>query len=294
MSLITRYIRKNFKKGDDIRDAGQKTPDDIERWDDIYYGPDKKWQIMDVYRPKNTTGKLPVIVSVHGGAWCYGDKELYQWYTMSLAQRGFAVVNFTYRLADEFKFPAAIEDTNSVIKWIIENDEWFDLDHIFMVGDSAGGHMATIYSALCTNPEYAAKLGIEPPKFKDGRSFVPNAVGLNCGAYEISFEDKHTRALMRNLLKKKGNAYERDVINPIPYVNEKFPRAFVMTANADHLLAPPAQMGLVRKLEECGVEVVNRTYGSDDNPLGHVFHCDMRSADAAKCNDDECDFFKKA
>ena len=107
-------VRKSFAAGDMIRDAGLKTPKDVQRFDDIVYGEDKVWQSLDVYRPKatNIEEKLPVIVSVHGGGWVYGDKKLYQFYCMSLAQRGFAVVNFSYRLAPESKFPASIIDTN--------------------------------------------------------------------------------------------------------------------------------------------------------------------------------------
>ena len=111
MSAIADLIRKQFKEGDDIRDAGLTTPAGIKRFDDIAYGPDIDWQVLDVYRPKDIEGPLPVIVSVHGGGWVYGDKERYQWYCMDLALRGFAVVNFTYRLAPEFKFPASMEDT---------------------------------------------------------------------------------------------------------------------------------------------------------------------------------------
>ena len=122
MSLMTWMLRRNFTSSDNKRDAGLTTPDDIERWDDICYGTDAKWQTMDVYRPKGTTDKLPVIVSIHGGGWTYGDKERYQWYCMNLAQRGFAVVNFTYRVAPEFKFPAGIEDTSLVFQWMLTHD----------------------------------------------------------------------------------------------------------------------------------------------------------------------------
>ena len=38
----------------------------------------------------------PVIVSFHGGGWVYGDKNVYQFYCMELAKRGFAVVNYSY------------------------------------------------------------------------------------------------------------------------------------------------------------------------------------------------------
>lgn len=111
MSKTSDFIRKSFKEGDDIRDAGLSTPNDIVRFDNLIYGTDAQWQRLDVYRPKKLGGGLPVIVSVHGGGWVYGDKERYQFYCMNLAQRGFAVINYTYRLAPEFPFPAALEDT---------------------------------------------------------------------------------------------------------------------------------------------------------------------------------------
>ena len=117
MSFTSFLLRSAFERGDNKRDAGLETPEDIRRYDDIAYGGDARWQVLDVYRPKNETGKLPVIVSVHGGGWVYGDKERYQYYCMSLAQHGFAVVNYTYRLAPKFKFPASLEDTNLVFRW---------------------------------------------------------------------------------------------------------------------------------------------------------------------------------
>ena len=142
-----------------IRDAGLTTPDDIQRFDNIVYGEDKVWQSLDVYRPKaiNIEEKLAVIVSVHGGGWVYGDKKTYQFYCMSLAQRGFAVVNFSYRLAPESKFPASIIDTNLVFGWILDHAEeyGFDTENVFAVGDSAGAHMLGLYTNLCTNPKYA-------------------------------------------------------------------------------------------------------------------------------------------
>ena len=51
--------RKEFKAGDDVRDAGLTTPDDIRRYDDILYGEDTGWQLLDVYRPKEADGTHP-------------------------------------------------------------------------------------------------------------------------------------------------------------------------------------------------------------------------------------------
>ena len=92
MSLYGLGLRASFKISDTIRDRGLQAPKDIVRFDNLPYGTDPRWQTLDVYRPKNAGGTaLPVIVSVHGGGWVYGDKNLYQYYCMSLAQHGFAL-----------------------------------------------------------------------------------------------------------------------------------------------------------------------------------------------------------
>ena len=60
-----------------------------------------------------------MIVNIHGGGYFYGDKELYRFYCMHLAEYGFAVINYNYRLSPENKFPAPLEDTFSVFFFFI-------------------------------------------------------------------------------------------------------------------------------------------------------------------------------
>ena len=111
------YIRSlsEFCESNAIDDAkrneGLKTPRGIQRIDDLRYGEDER-NVLDVYRPKDAHGRLPVIVSIHGGGWVYGNKEIMQFYCMSLAEKGFAVVNFNYRLAPYHKHPVPLEDAN--------------------------------------------------------------------------------------------------------------------------------------------------------------------------------------
>ncbi|MCH5270784.1 MAG: alpha/beta hydrolase [Lachnospiraceae bacterium] len=291
MSATSDMIRKSFKEGDDIRDAGLTTPEGIKRYDDIVYGSDEMWQMLDVYRPKDKEGqRLPVIVSVHGGGWVYGDKERYQFYCMSLAERGFAVVNFTYRLAPEYKFPASLEDTNLVFTWILEHAEEYDFDteHIFGVGDSAGAHILGLYTAICTNLEYAKNYDFKVPQ-----GFVPTAVALNCGKYEIDFgeaSEEQTKKLMEDFLPEKGSRKELELITVTKHVTENYPPVFLMTAVEDFLKEQAPLM--VKKLTACEVPFLYRIYGDKKTRLQHVFHCDMRLADAKLCNDEECNFFR--
>lgn len=295
MSVTSDVVRKLFKEGDDVRDAGLATPDDIVRHDDIPYGADDPCQMLDVYRPLEQEGEvLPVIVSVHGGGWVYGDKERYQWYCMSLAQRGFAVVNFTYRLAPEHKFPSSLVDTCLAFSWVLENAERYDMDasRVFAVGDSAGAHMLSMFSVACTDPAYASALGIEPPE-----GFVPSAVALNCGAYKIVIPE-HKKGdmmldlssnLMEDLLPGGGTDEECALVSPLDHLNGNFPPAFVMTAEDDFLAGDA--LPFVAKLMSNNVEVSFHYYRSAERKLGHVFHCNMRLDEAAMCNDDECAFF---
>lgn len=287
MSEYSEKTRREFTAGDDIRDAGLTTPNDVVRFDDIPYGDASPLQALDVYRPRVAGDRpLPVIVSVHGGAWVYGDKERYQYYCMSLAQRGFAVVNFSYRLAPEWKYPAGIEDTNAVFQWVLTHARkyHFDKKHIFAVGDSAGAHMLAIYCCICTNPEYAARYDFAPPK-----GFAPTAVGLNCGAYAM--RDDWQEPALKDLLPGGGTAEELKWITPIEHITPDFPPAFVMTSNDDFL--KPHAPRLAAKLMEMEVPFALRVYGDKNTPLYHVFHCDMRSVEGARCNDEECDWFRR-
>ena len=286
MSRASDLIRIEFKRSDDIRDAGLTTPEDIVRHDDIVYGDDPKWQSLDVYRPRAAEGKkLPVIVSVHGGGWVYGDKERYQFYCMNLAQRGFAVVNFSYRLAPESKYPAPLEDANAVFGWVLEHAEeyGFDREHIFAVGDSAGAHLLGLYCGICTNPEYAKAYAFDAPE-----GFAPAAIALNCGAYVLAPERD---ALMREFLPGKDPEREYALIDVPSHVTPNFPPTFLMTSNGDFLKAQAPI--LAAKLMEQGVPFVYRFYGDRAHELGHVFHCNIRTEDARLCNDEECDFFKR-
>ena len=158
-------IREGFGTSDAVRDSGLKRPDDVAWENDISYGPHSVWNLLDIYYPRGEERLFPTIISIHGGAWIYGTKEVYQFYGCSLAQRGFTVVNFNYRLAPEHPFPSAVEDINEVFKWIKEHgtEHHMDLDNLFVVGDSAGAQLCAQYMAMRSNPSFAKMFKYSTP-----------------------------------------------------------------------------------------------------------------------------------
>lgn len=75
------------------------------------------------------------------------------------------------------------------------------------------------------------------------------------------------------------------------YVTEEFPPAYIMTADGDflHDQAPV----LYDKLKEKQVSCELHEYVGEEEKLGHVFHLNIKSEAAKKCNDKECRFFKR-
>ena len=288
MSVTGFILRRVFRYFDEKRDAGLTTPANVIRWNDIQYGPDSRWNLLDVYRPGNSGEKrLPVIVSVHGGGWVYGDKERYQYYCMSLAEQGFAVVNFTYRLAPQYKFPAPLEDTNRVFTWVLEHADEYNLDseHVFGVGDSVGAHTLGLFCCLCINPDYAA---VYP--FKAAEGFSPKAVALNCGAYDFENGGRMLAGLLADSLSHKGTPEELRLISMGRHITQDFPPCFIMTCEGDFLAKEALPMA--KKLQDIRVPVEYHYYGDKEHTLGHVFHCNIRIPEAQQCNRDECDFFR--
>ena len=284
LALLLRpyWLNITFGISDFFRDLGLKDPADIVRVDDQRYGEDPM-QVLDVYYPAGTEGKLPAIVSIHGGGYVYGTKETYQYYCMNLAQRGFTVVNFSYRLGPKNKFPAQIEDTNAALRFVCENAERYhiDTDCVFFVGDSAGGHLNAMYSAAVTNPEYAALLGLEIPDYH------LRATALNCGVYRL--EDLLGSREMLSLLEGEPSRYE-ETWDILGHITDSFPPSFVMSATGDMCL--PYAVPMAEYLRSAGVEAELHIYGDASNRLPHVFHVNMKSDDATRCNDEECAFFR--
>ena len=287
MSILSDKIRKEFKAGDDIRDAGLTTPDTIQRFDNILYGEDPEWNTLDLYIPKQEKEKLPIIISFHGGGWVYGDKERYQYYCMSLAERGFAVINFTYRLAPEFKHPAPLEDMNSVAHWLMNHakDYFLDTEHIYGVGDSAGANLLALYASILTNKDYASQFSFTPPE-----GFKFNALALNCGAYIVKPDSELTGELIKDYLPQGGLEEEYELVDATKHITSSFPPSFIMTGEGDFLIEDALKMSQV--LTHHNVPHIYKYYVGDQ-PLNHVFHCNMRLKEAKQCNDEECKFFKK-
>jgi len=105
---------------------------------------------MRLYDPKEERGPGPVLLFIHGGGWVIGDLETHEPFCIDVAiALDLPVVAVDYRLAPEFPFPAAFEDSVAAARWIAEGAEALGREptSLFLSGDSAGGNLAAAVSA---------------------------------------------------------------------------------------------------------------------------------------------------
>jgi acetyl esterase/lipase len=288
-------MRQEWAQSDAERDKGLKEPENIEKKLNITYAAsatedEEVWHLTDIYYPgEERKETFPVIVSVHGGGWFYGDKELYRFYTMQLAAMGFAVVNFNYRRSPEYHYPAGFMDVCSLMHFLQEHKEEYrlDMEQLFIVGDSAGAQLASQYGIFATNPEYRRLFD----EISDFTAPIPKKMALNCGIYdlgEIFRKDvKICDWYLPECIKKKEAI---SFFRIMEYMTKDFPPVYLMASVNDSLAKHSLPMK--QRLEELEVPVIFREFGEDAPEDGHVFHLNMRSENGKRCNQEEIEFFK--
>ncbi len=288
MSLASYIFCKMCTKSDKKRDEGLEIPEDVEYVRNIRYGENKKYHTLDICWPKRIEekDKLPAIVSVHGGGYVYGNKEVYQFYCASLCRIGFVVINFNYRLAPKYKFPAPLEDLTAVLNWLLVRQKEYpvDMEKVFLVGDSAGAQIASQYGALYANKEYRKVMDIEVPDIK------LCGLGLCCGTYDLKkrIREDDGKGVMRDYLGKEPEKYG-EKLDVLKYISKDYPPTYLFSSKGDFLVEECKTMADL--LSDRGVECEYKIYGKEET--GHVFHVDMRNEFSGEANLEQMEFFKR-
>lgn len=109
---------------------------------------------LDVYPP--IRGPAPYVHFVHGGYWVSGDKDggghgagLYASIGRALAARGIGCVIQSYRLAPEVSLEGMVSDVRAAVAWSVAHvaAHGGDASRLFLMGHSAGGHLAALLAA---------------------------------------------------------------------------------------------------------------------------------------------------
>lgn len=179
----------------------------------ISYGTGQdRAHMLDIYRPTDVSGALPVLFYVHGGGFRILSKESHWMFGYGFAQQGYMVVSINYRLAPTYPFPAAVEDTAQALNWVLDHAEaeGGDLSRLVYAGESAGANLALamVIAGAWRRPEPYARLIYE----RDPR---PKVALPACGMLQVSEAERYLSreelpAWIRSRIKSVCQSYLTD------------------------------------------------------------------------------------
>jgi acetyl esterase/lipase len=100
---------------------------------------------------------VPVVVDLHGGAWCNGDLKDCEDRDLTLVRAGLAVAALNFRHAGQ-GYPSSLVDINYAIRWLKAHAGRLGLraDAVGLSGQSSGGHLAMLAAMRPDDARYTA------------------------------------------------------------------------------------------------------------------------------------------
>jgi acetyl esterase/lipase len=216
---------------------------------------------INIVKPVNAKGVLPVFMFFHGGGWVLGDFPTHERFVRDLVvESGAAAVFVNYTPSPEAHYPVAINQAYAATKWVAEHGSEIGVDgkRLAVAGNSVGGNMAAVV-ALKSKNENGPKIRLQVlfwpvtdasfetesyNKFATGRFLSKNMM--------VWFWDNYTK-----------NPDDRSQIYASPLRAtlaqlKDLPPALVQTAEND-VLRDEGE-AYARKLDEAGVPVTATRY----------------------------------
>jgi acetyl esterase/lipase len=270
-----------------ISAAELAVPDDVIFEQNIEYSnPDGQHLELNMARPKNADGALPVVLCIHGGGFRGGTRDGYNALCLKLARRGFVAVTITYRLAPKYQFPAAVYDTKAAVRWLRANAAKYQIDpvRIGVTGDSAGGHLAQFLGVTANVKEFEGDGGnagesssVACVVNEYGPSDLTKSYGKSVDAAEV---------LPLFLGGDLETARLRHIqASPLNWVTPDAAPTLIMHGTDDKYVAYEQGIWMRDRLQACGVEVEMITFEG----AGHGF----KGADAENAGQSLITFFEK-
>jgi acetyl esterase/lipase len=110
-----------------------------------------------LFKPRGT-GPFPLIVELHGGAWCHGDRLNDTLINEPLAKSGVVVAALDFRMPPLAGYPASLADINYAIRWLKTRAAELRSrpDRVGILGVSSGAHQAMLLGMRPRDPRYSA------------------------------------------------------------------------------------------------------------------------------------------
>ncbi len=108
-------------------------------------------------------GPFPAVIAIHGGGWRLATTDVFQFFAPWLASQGYVVFTPTYTMVKkgEPSYPRAIQDIGAAVQFIRGKAAELKVapERIALMGESAGGHLASMVALAGEEPPFRADIG---------------------------------------------------------------------------------------------------------------------------------------
>ena len=290
----------SMAKGDKNFNASHKTFGTYNIKKDLNYLSDgEKSHLLDIYtNPEKRNGIL--LFYVHGGGYVHGKKDDHQVFCSWFVEKGFDVVAINYRLGDtdgSISIMDQVKDTLAALNFVEENKHYYGIktDNLFLVGDSAGGHICLMVDILLKEKSVQDYYKLDS---------IPNinvkGIALNSTMYDFF----SVRKKAMGFLYKSGcrwmlsNNYKDDEFiklnSPRYYFQNGFKPVPLFASTSYHDYFNSHTLKLARDCKEFGIELDYLFEASTNKSIGHVYnHFHFETEEGKRCNQRMVDFFIK-
>ncbi|GAB7354793.1 hypothetical protein MBLNU459_g5186t1 [Dothideomycetes sp. NU459] len=137
---------------------------------------------VNVYKPTNLRQRSPVLINFHGSGFVlpmHGSDH--KFCRLICRETDYTVLDVQYRLAPEHPFPAAFNDVEDSVNWVLKQPNTYDLQRVAISGFSAGGNLA-LAAASTAFPKgtFRSLLAMYPPSnlsIDPGQKSAPDLSG---------------------------------------------------------------------------------------------------------------------
>ncbi len=291
MQVVWRFCTTSDAK----KHESQTPPTNIVEDNNIPYVDDgNKYHQLDVYYPKDYKNDMPLIIDIHGGGWMYGDKELNKYYCLELANKGYVVVNMSYKLVPDTTVDKQLQDISYALKWISNNIDNYPVDKtkVMITGDSAGGMLAVYTAAIQQSENLQNVFGIEKANIE-----ITTLLLTSPAPYMNGSSRSYVKYLWGSDYKEKETYKYMNISDILNDEEVKLPPTYLITSSEDSI-AHGQTIKCYNDLQKHGVKCELADYKTEDfnnqYSLPHVFSVlDPFNEAGQTAIDNALDFYKQ-